>query len=113
MKKLIKRVLKALWRATGPIRRPLQSRIEGVAGRALTEGLAAEVQPQLRRIEASGNHANALAYEMNLALNSLVREVARLQIQIELLEQEIRDGSRGRGLSLLADVEDDDAMMVG
>lgn len=73
MKRLVKRVLKALWRATAPLRRPFLRKIEGFLTRCLrpTEAL--------------------LANEANVLMDHVVRELVRLQRQVEGLQQAIED----------------------
>jgi hypothetical protein len=99
MKRLLKRVLKAVWRKTailrGPITRKLDQHINGL----MTQSIQAQLPPALSRIE----HAvNVMAFDTNLVLNSVVREVARLQMQVEVLQQLIQDCAPAQGgLSLV------------
>jgi hypothetical protein len=71
MKRLLKSGLKALWRATAPLRRPFVRKLEGFLTRCLrpTEAL--------------------LANEANVLMDHVVRELVRLQRQVERLQQAV------------------------
>lgn len=118
MKRVLKAVGRSCWRATGPVRRPIAGKFRGmIAGmltQALQEQVAGPVLPRLDELrEAARNHELGLnlarhevevqGVETNLALDSLVREVARLQLMIEALQQSIeeRSASSDDGLSLV------------
>jgi hypothetical protein len=73
MKKLIKKLLRPLWRMSAPARRVLVAKFDG----HMTQLLAS--------CFAQFDHAPS----MELALTNLVRELARLQTQVEILQQEI------------------------
>ncbi len=73
MKSAIKRMCKPLWKATLPIRRPLANRFELYLRRNLT-------LPPI----------NDLA-EVNVALDHVVRELVRLQDQVDLLREAVED----------------------
>jgi hypothetical protein len=93
MKNLFKRFLKTLWKATGPLRRPLQRKLE-----AYTQGLAiqminAYLPTVINRLQGA---IGSTTYDTNLVLNSLVREVARLQMQVEILQQYAEDAHAAR-----------------
>lgn len=91
MKLWIKRVLAAAWRATSPVRRPLVRRLNLSIETILIQALRAHVTPSLDRVEGA---VKASAEEADLVLNNLIRELDRLQWQVELLQQGARD--RGR-----------------
>ena len=67
MKRLIKLPLRILWRATGPLRRPVVRRFESWFDRYLTLS------------------ARTLTEEANLVLDFTAAELARLQIQVEAM----------------------------
>ena len=73
MKRLVKRVLKMLWKATSPLRRPILRKAEAFLTRCLrpTEAL--------------------LAHETNVLMDHVVRELVRLQRQVEGLQQAVED----------------------
>jgi hypothetical protein len=109
MKQRLKAALKPLWRATLPLRRPFARKLaarvcEGVqeplrgvyahlevANAALQrlEHPQGPLQTIEREIQISRAHAVSLGSDTNLLLDSLVRELARLQRQIEVLQQSV------------------------
>ncbi len=115
MKRLVKNMGKGLWRMTGPIRRPLRRKfnaaINDLLTSALREHVSAPIHPRLDSLERGLNLARhevqAQGVDANLTLDSLVREVTRLQMQLESLAFEIRARSNGAdGLSIVGDVDD-------
>ncbi len=113
MKRFLKSVAKGCWRLTGPIRRPLGRKFEA----AVSRSLSIVVQDQIRtailpRFDAA-DHGLALAkheahvqgVDTNLTLDSLVREIGRLQMQIEVLQQMLceQQGEDDDGLSLVGE----------
>jgi uncharacterized protein YlxW (UPF0749 family) len=73
MKRLIKKLVRTLWRTTAPIRQPLVSRFD--------QHLTQLLRPLLVRQEPSP--------DIELALRSVVRELARLQMQVRDLQQQV------------------------
>ena len=73
MKRLAKKVAKALWRGTLPIRRPFLNKFENYLSRCLrpTEQL--------------------LSDESNTLMEHVVRELVRLQRQVDYLQQTVED----------------------
>lgn len=123
MKRLIKRAMKPFWRLTGPIRRPIMRKIDAKIHYMVATSIRTEVLPTieaslaasarvLERMEGSigsANHtAQTMACDMDLMLGSVIREVARLQSQVDAIDEAVgRAVSPGRsGLSLL-DADDD------
>lgn len=113
MKRMLKSVAKGCWRLTGPIRRPLGRKFDAAVSRVV----AVVVQEQVRaailpRFDAN-DHGLSLArhevhvqgLETNLTLDSLVREIGRLQMQIEVLQQMLGDRQieEDDGLSLVGE----------
>lgn len=97
MKHLINKPLKALWRMTAPIRRPVRARIDrflhssivvpvvqGTAGPDRISNLELHAQAVTQRVEL-------IQHDLNLTLNDLVREVTRLQIQIEAVREHLEE----------------------
>ncbi len=75
MKRLFKKLARNLWRISGPLRRPVIRRFDHHVMQLLGSVTL--------RAETPAN--------LDLALSSVVRELARLQIQIEILQQQIGD----------------------
>jgi hypothetical protein len=73
MKRLVKRGLKAIWRSTEPLRRPILRKAEQFLRRCL--------QP----IDSSQ------LSETDVLMDHVVRELVRLQCQVEALQQTILD----------------------
>jgi hypothetical protein len=71
MKRLMKRILNAAWRSTEPIRRPILRKLENFLRRAL--------QPT----------EYALQNETDVLMDHVIRELVRLQCQVEVLQQTI------------------------
>jgi hypothetical protein len=71
MKRLLKRGIKALWRGMEPLRRPILRKIELFLRRCL--------QP----------NEQALLGETDVLMDHVIRELVRLQCQVEALEQTI------------------------
>lgn len=94
MKRFLKAILSACWRWTAPVRGPLVRRFDA--------HLAAAVAPAIR-VEPPPRVDESLLREVDLALNSLIREVVRLQMQLEALRpaDEQVEGEPG-SLKLLA-----------
>jgi hypothetical protein len=69
MKRLLKRVLKAAWRSTEPIRRPILAKLENFLRRAL-------------RTADQG-----LLQETDVLMDQVVRELIRLQDQVQAMQQ--------------------------
>jgi hypothetical protein len=75
MKRLFKDLARTLWRISAPISRPVIRKFDHHMMR-----LFGAVS---LRSDAPGN--------LDLALSSVVRELARLQMQVEILQQQIED----------------------
>jgi hypothetical protein len=71
MKRLVKRGLKVIWRGTEPLRRPITGRVELFLRRCL--------QPT----------EQSLAGETDALMDHVVRELVRLQCQVEALQQAV------------------------
>lgn len=77
MKQLIKRILKAMWRLSRPIRAPFARKFEAYLTHCL--------RPTDRM----------MSDETNVLLNHVVRELVRLQRQVESLRQTIEEQAMG------------------
>jgi hypothetical protein len=75
MKRLFKKLVRALWLISGPVHRPLIRKFD---------------HHMIQLIRPSHLHPHAPA-DIDLALSSIVRELARLQIQVEILQRHIDD----------------------
>jgi hypothetical protein len=71
MKRLVKRGLKSVWRSTEPLRRPILRKLENFLRRALQS-----TEP-------------GLLSETDVLMDHVVRELVRLQCQVEALQQTI------------------------
>ena len=71
MKKLAKRGLKAIWRMMEPLRRPVMRKLENFMRRCLV------------------NSDPGLTDETNVLMDHVVRELVRLQCQVESLERTV------------------------
>jgi hypothetical protein len=73
MKRLCKKIARALWRASGPVSRPIIRRFDNHI---------------LWLLSSFPTRADIPA-NLDLTLNSLVRELTRLQIHVEILQHQI------------------------
>jgi hypothetical protein len=113
MKRFLKRIARALWKSAAPVRRPVIRKLDGYLERTLGPLIQGRIQPPLERMEAATHHAahaiNLLSHEMNLVLNSLIRETTRLQMHIEVLEQTLHQATQTRAeLSVIGEAEEHD-----
>ncbi len=111
MMRLLKLVLKPIWRMTRPIRTPILARFDARVSLLVSNSVNARMLPELiepltivlRRLERiedslarADRSAMALSQEVDLVLNGVSREIFRLQAQLEHLQTLARDG---RGIS--------------
>ncbi len=95
MKRWIKAPAKAIWNATSSIRRPIRARVDrflhasivvpvvqGTTGPDRISNLELHAQAVTQRVEL-------IQHDLNLTLNDLVREVTRLQIQLEAIQEHL------------------------
>jgi len=75
MKSLFKKLARTLWRISAPVSRPVIRKFD---------------QHMMRLFGAVSFRSDAPG-NLDLALSSVVRELARLQIQVEILQQQIDD----------------------
>jgi hypothetical protein len=75
MKRFFKPLALSLWRITGPFRQPVIRRIDS----------------HILRLLGSVPRQPDIPADFDLVLNSLVRELTRLQLQVEILQQQIDD----------------------
>ncbi len=79
MKRLLKLSIKAVWRLALPLRRPIIARLDELIRRN-----AVQPPPQL-------HVACHVPEETSLVMDHMVRELVRLQIQINRLQQTVED----------------------
>jgi hypothetical protein len=123
MKQALRTVARPFWWLTRPLRRPLVAKsnnhISQLVSNVIQEHALGPILPRLdaqvpalERIESSVQAARAVgdahAAETNLLLDSLVREVARLQMQVESLREAIGEIALPERLTLVAASDDDD-----
>jgi hypothetical protein len=108
MIRLLKTVCRPVWRATAPVRRPILARLDAQRRQSVA-AVVTPSQDDLRavcaRIEESLLHARARAEqqagETNLLLDSLVREIARLQQRVDDLHEPLARPETDASLRLL------------
>ena len=86
MRTLIHNVLRTLWQLTGPLRRPFVRRLHQQMTAAALEAMQscpAWSQP--------GGQLGNLSTDLDLLLDSVVRELVRLQMQVEALHEMMRE----------------------
>jgi hypothetical protein len=96
MKNIIKKLIRSLWRISAPVHRPLIRKFDNHALQLLRQSPLPPGPPA----------------DLDLVLNSLVRELVRLQMQVEVLQQQIdgvqpidRDAARPESqLSVVAEI---------
>jgi hypothetical protein len=81
MKSLFKTLARTLWWMSSPVRRPLVRKFD---------------RHMVRLLGSVTLHTEAPAY-LDLSLTSVVRELTRLQIQVEMLQQQIEDFQSSEG----------------
>ena len=81
MKNLLKKLGRHVWRSSTPVRRPLAARFD----RHMVNLLHQIPQPP------------APPADLDLVLESVVRDLARLQVQVERLRQEIEEMPKTEG----------------
>ena len=124
MNTIVKILLRPFWKLSGPIRRPLVQKFDDRIARIVAPIIVDAVsghrqavhfqvdQPDFRPIEAVlGTYGESLrmarqvaehhAEEANLLMDSLVREMARLQIQVEALGEIIENSQAMNGLAVV------------
>ncbi len=75
MKRMIKNLMRYSWRISAPVRRPLIRKFDHHAMQLLYQLPLPPAPPA----------------DLDLVLNSVVRELGRLQLQVEVLQQQIDD----------------------
>ncbi|WZO99726.1 hypothetical protein EP7_001338 [Isosphaeraceae bacterium EP7] len=75
MKRWFQRSMSAAWRKTGPLRHPVQAKASGFFSKCMLNALETQAA------------ARTPSNETNLVLDSLLNEVFRLQMQVEVLQQ--------------------------
>jgi hypothetical protein len=83
MKRMIKNMIRSLWRISAPVHRPIIRKFD--------QHMMHLLQPFARAPEPVRVHSEPPPVDLVLVLNSLVRELARLQVQVDHLQQQIND----------------------
>jgi hypothetical protein len=102
MKRLLKTMARPVWRMSAPARRPLVRKFDHHMMQLLNSLAPPASPPALPAAPA----------DLDLVLSSVVRELGRLQMQVEALQQQIderqssdRDGARAESrLSVVAEI---------
>jgi hypothetical protein len=110
MRRLLRGVFGRAWRATHRLRRPVVHMAYNHLAFVQREvGMKEMLPPILDRIDgmnwALHVKVDALNSEMSLVLDSVVRELARLQMQVEALEEALREARSGRGGFAVVDAD--------
>jgi hypothetical protein len=132
LKRLAKAMARPLWRLAAPVRRRLACEFDERVRRIVESVVQANWQgchvtvepPDLSRLEAMVGELSAAlgmarkisehhAEEANLLMDGLVREIARLQLQLESLAELVSDSRSGSGSSLVVVGEEDGQLRVG
>jgi|GEM_PF-1696042 len=96
MKQLIKKIGKAVWRGTRPIRRPFLRKFEAYLSRCL---------------RPTEQH---LAAETNTLMEHVVRELVRLQRQVDHLQQTIEDlAPESANLAIAGEIAPEEKLRAG
>lgn len=82
MKRLMKQILRAIWRLTAPVRRPIVRKIEAMLRRCCVQPPAHPAQVHL---------VCKVSEEAGLLMDHMVRELVRLQSQVERLQHAVED----------------------
>lgn len=93
MKNLAKRFAQSLWRLTLPVRVPISRKASALIQRSAEQALRDSAQPQLGEllvgVAIARREVGTYRNETNLLLDSLVREMTRLQDDIASLRAEL------------------------
>lgn len=104
MKRLIKRPLKALWRWTHPLRRPVVRKVEALLARSIAQ--ASLTAPHFH-VTCNGR----VTEETGVLMDFVVRELVRLQDQVDRLQQSVEDlAPRAAGLSVVNGLDGDETV---
>ncbi len=104
MKRLLKQMARRLWRISAPVRRPLIRKFD--------HHMMQLLHPLSTPSAPLALPPPAAPADLDMALNSVVRELGRIQMQVEALQQQIdewqssdRDGARAESrLSVVAEI---------
>jgi hypothetical protein len=122
MKALLKAIARPFWRGLAPLRQRIATKFDQHLTHLVTvvvhEHVVASTLPRLDearsslgRIETSVNTGRSIsenvAADTNLLLDSLVREMGRLQMQIEALHDALEDARQEERLGLVSENGDD------
>ena len=94
MKSLIRKIVRSVWLLSGPLRRPLARRFSSLVKNASEAAIREAAQPQLAEllvgVSIARREVGTYRNETNLLLDSLVRELTRLQDEVASLRAELR-----------------------
>lgn len=93
MKRMLKAIARRGWGLTAPISRPIARKVSARLGEVVTSAIRDEVHPgiahALQGIGVMRSEVGTYRNETNLLLDALVREVSRLQDEMEMLREEL------------------------
>ncbi|MDB5353359.1 MAG: hypothetical protein JWN86_4606 [Planctomycetota bacterium] len=97
---------------TGPIRRPIARKIAAEGKSFTAAAIREDIQPRLDQVILGISHTRTevgtYRNETNLLLDGLVRELTRLQDQVEILQQLVVQSAQVRdGLELVGSRDDE------
>ena len=105
MKSLLKAPVRWLWRALRIIRRPVHRKLESFLARTLRDPIIAHVEQSRAAVERGVDplrrDVELLRHDTDLALNSCIREIARLEMQLESF-REAFENAADQGASIPA-----------
>ena len=111
MKTAVKSVLGGIWRAGAPVRRPFtRAYARFLANQQIRlfahlEGQEQRIHEQIQQLSVIQHQMHRdLATDLELSLDSIVRELARLQMQVEVLQRTVEQEIEHRESSVHATV---------
>jgi hypothetical protein len=87
MKRLLKKIARPIWRMSAPLRRPLLRKFD----HHMVQILRPLAPPPAPSPPPASPPPPGVPADLELVLNSVVRELVRLQDQVELLRQQVDD----------------------
>jgi hypothetical protein len=87
---IVKRILRAVWRAVRPLREALAARFD--------QHLDRHFENWLVRVERVGSDQKHAIADMQLVADTLIRELVRLQTQVQRLQEAVEQSTDVEGV---------------